>query len=189
MLVWCSIQIFVVLVLILLNSLRNSCGQREIKCLKVISKRRNLFRIGIMVTILLEIAIVIASGKERYFEALKYILYVFAANYGLTLGPMTWIYLSEISDIFEMTSALLFSWLFSFITTTLIPQLPGITTGEVQNLSTGLLSLAVLNVICYLLAQKYLVETKYKSDIEIYRELSALNFDRCCWNRRREIEE
>ena len=79
-----------------------------------------------------------------------------------------------------MISALLASWLVCFITIAILPQIPGITNKLLlYNLSSGLFILACLNVIFWVLTHLYLVETKYKSDIEIYRELSALKFDSC----------
>lgn len=58
---WCSIQIGMVIVLMILNSIRNIYN-RDMKFIKIISKRRNLFRIGISITIILLAAIVVTSA-------------------------------------------------------------------------------------------------------------------------------
>lgn len=79
------------------------------KLTKQLGKRRVLFGIGNLMSIMTLLAAVIVTHlpsistysdrMDDYYTALTIIISIMMVSYGLTLGPITWIYLSEILEI------------------------------------------------------------------------------------------
>lgn len=54
---------------------------------------------------------------------MKITIGIFVFQYGLTLGPVTWIYLSEILLIKQMSIAVFCNWMTNFAVVSLLPML------------------------------------------------------------------
>lgn len=100
---WCGIQLGSTSILVVVNLFSTSYPDAMRKFTRHLGKRRFLFGIGNLMSILVLLAAVIdthllidKANMDAYYNALANIIIVMMISYGLTLGPITWIYLSEI---------------------------------------------------------------------------------------------
>lgn len=93
-------------------------------------------------------------------------MFVFMAAFGLSLGPIMWLYIAEIVEPRILPFTTLTNWVTSALVMTLFP----IISSALGSKGPLFLFYAVWAFASLMVNQKYMVETKGKSQTEIYRE-------------------
>lgn len=91
-------------------------------------------------------------------------LFVFMANFGLSLGPIVWLYIPEILEPSRISISTMANWASASLITILFPIIK-----DALGTSAYLfLFYAVYCTVGFFINQKYVIETKGKTEKEIY---------------------
>lgn len=100
----------------------------------------------------------------------KYIILIYIFCFGVSLGPVMPIYLSEILPEQGVSIAILTNWLFTFIIGLLFPKL----VASPLKLEGSFFLFAIFTMGAFFYFKRYLIETKGKSNEEINKSFAGI---------------
>ena len=112
----------------------------------------------------------ILEGWSLSGNIIFFLLIVYVIVFGLSLGPVTWLYIPEIVPAKVAPLATMMTWLGASISTILIPVIIEANDG---NPYPVFFIFGVVTLLFYLVNRKWMVETKGKTTLEITKLLST----------------
>lgn len=92
----------------------------------------------------------------------------YMANFGLTIGPVSWLYIPEVVQPFFIPYATLANWIGASITMILFPILKDVL--QDKNPAPLFLFFALWALFSYVVNLKFMIETKGKTEQQIIKE-------------------
>ena len=146
--------------------------------IKKSNSRRVLLQVGTVASVVCIMLVVCLlppfDDPHEHIRAIQVVVTFFVIFYGWTLGPTTWLYLSEILENEHISKAMAANWLMRFLIVSFFPQIGRDTSSNKQIMFSGLMVLLPLLLLAIYLNKKYVIETKNRHRIDIIRDIDAV---------------